>query len=88
MPAGIPYGNAGRDVLLGPNSVTWNATATKDFPLPGREGMRLQLRTEFFNLFNQVNFSDPNATLSSTGFGKITGSAAARMLQFGLKLIF
>ena len=56
--------------LLGPNAVTWNATATKDFPLPGREGMRLQLRTEFFNLFNQVNFSDPNATLSSTGFGQ------------------
>ena len=88
VPAGVPFGNAGRNVLLGPNAVTWNATATKDFPLPGREGMRLQLRTEFFNLFNQVNFSDPNVTLSSTGFGKITGSAAARMLQFGLKLYF
>ena len=62
VPAGVPYGNAGRDVLLGPNAVTWNAAAMKDFPLT--ESMSLQFRTDFFNLFNEVNFSDPNVTLT------------------------
>jgi len=50
--------------------------------------MRLQFRTDFFNFFNQVNFNNPNTTLSNGAFGKLTGSAAARMLQFGLKLYF
>ena len=88
VPAGVPFGNAGRDVLLGPNSVTWNAAAMKDFPLPFREGMRLQFRTDFFNLFNQVNLGDPNATLTNANFGKITAAGNPRMLQFGLKLYF
>ena len=88
VPAGVPFGNAGRNVLLGPNAVTWNAAAMKEFPLPLREGMRLQFRTDFFNLFNQVNLSDPNTTLTNGNFGKITAAAAPRMLQFGLKLYF
>jgi hypothetical protein len=88
VPSGVPYGNAGRNVLIGPNAVTWNAAAMKDFALPGREGMRLQLRTDFFNLFNQVNFSNPNLTLTNGNFGKLTAAASPRMLQFGLKLYF
>ena len=86
--AGVPFGNAGRDVLLGPNAVTWNAAAMKEFPLPVRENMRLQFRTDFFNLFNQVNLGDPTVTLTNGNFGKITSAAAPRMLQFGLKLYF
>jgi hypothetical protein len=87
VPAGVPYGNAGRDVLIGPGAMTWNAAAMKDFALP-REGMRLQFRTDFFNLFNDVNFSNPNLTLTNGNFGKITAAANPRMLQFGLKLYF
>ena len=87
--AGVAYGNAGRDDLMGPHAVTWNAAAMKEFPLPLREGMRLQFRTDFFNLFNQVNLGNPNTTpLTNGNFGKITSVANPRMLQFGLKLYF
>jgi hypothetical protein len=86
VPAGVPYGNAGRDVLLGPNAVTWSAAAMKEFFFT--EGKRLQFRTDFFNLFNQVNLGNPNTTLTNGNFGKITSAAAPRMLQFGLKLYF
>ncbi len=86
LPAGVPFGNAGRNVLVGPNAVTWNASAMKAFRIT--EGRSLEFRTDFFNLFNQVNFSNPNVTLSNGAFGKLTGAAAARMLQFGLKLRF
>jgi hypothetical protein len=80
------YGTAGRNILLGPNAVTWNAAAMKDFRV--RERMTLQFRTDFFNLLNQVNLSDPNLTLTNGNFGKITAAASPRMLQFGLKLRF
>jgi hypothetical protein len=86
VPVGVLYGNAGRNILLGPNAVTWNAAAMKDFPLV--EGKRLQFRTDFFNALNEVNLSNPNTTLSNGNFGKITAAASPRMLQFGLKLYF
>jgi hypothetical protein len=86
VPAGVLYGNSGRNNLVGPNAVTWNAAAMKDFRLA--EGKRLQFRTDFFNVLNEVNLNDPNTTLSNGNFGKITAAAAPRMLQFGLKLYF
>jgi hypothetical protein len=57
--------------------------------MPLREAMRLQFRSEFFNLFNNVNFSNPNATFSAgANMGRITVAAEARVIQFALKLIF
>lgn len=56
------------------------------------ETMRLQLRAEAFNILNNVNFI-PAATgqfqnISSTTFGQITGSTAARTLQFAARFEF
>ena len=85
-PAGT-YGNAGRNVLIGPSSANTNAAVFKYFKIPGREGLRLQFRCEFFNLFNNVNLSNPNATLGSN-MGRITSAADARVIQFALKLLF
>jgi hypothetical protein len=84
--AGVPFGNSGRDNILGPNAVTWNAAAMRDFHI--HESMRLQFRTDFFNALNEVNLGVPNTTQTNGNFGKITSAAAARMLQFGLKLYF
>jgi len=50
--------------------------------------VRLQLRGEFFNAFNQVNFGNPNTTLSSSTFGRITGAGAGRAVQLAAKLIW
>jgi hypothetical protein len=51
-------------------------------------GVRLQLRGEFFNAFNQVNFGNPNTTLSSSTFGRITGAGSGRVIQLAAKLIW
>ena len=81
------YGNAGRNSLVGPGAFTTNAAVFKNFPLGFRENMRLQFRSEFFNLFNNVNFNNPNATLGSK-MGRITSADDARIIQFALKLLF
>jgi hypothetical protein len=84
--AGALYGNAGRNVVIGPGAVNWNAAAMKEFPI--REKSKLQFRADFFNVFNQVNLGNPNVTFSNGNFGKITSAAAPRQLQFGLKLYY
>lgn len=48
----------------------------------------LQLRAEFFNLFNRVNFNQPNTNFLSGGFGEITSAGEARRVQFGAKFYF
>ena len=36
--------------------------------------MRFQVRVEIFNVFNQVNYSNPNASFGAAAFGTITGA--------------
>jgi hypothetical protein len=81
------FGNAGRDIITAPGSATANAGLFKNFPLPLREGMKIQFRSEFFNVFNRVNLGNPNVTLGSS-MGRITSAGSARVLQFALKLVF
>ena len=51
--------------------------------------MNLQFRAEFFNLFNTVNFNNPNTTVNTAAtFGRITGAQDPRIMQFGLKFLF
>lgn len=89
QPAAGAYGNAGRNVVLGPPAATANLGFFKSFHLPGREGLRLQFRSEFFNLFNSVNLGTPNNNLrSGATMGRITSADDARLIQFALKLLF
>jgi hypothetical protein len=81
------YGSAGRNALIGPPAATTNVGLFKTFQLPWRESLRLQFRSEFFNLFNSVNLSNPNASVSAGAqMGRITSAADARVIQFALKL--
>ena len=56
--------------------------------LPPREGMKLEFRAEFYNLFNTPQFSDPNMTVNAGTAGRITGSKSERQGQMALKLYF
>ena len=80
------YGNFGRNVLTGPAAVNTDVGIFKTFPITERH--RLQFRGEIFNLFNQVNFGQPNTNLSSPAFMRITSAADPRLIQFALKYSF
>ena len=85
VPRGI-YGDVGRNILSGPASVNSDIAVLKQVAL--REPLKLELRGEFFNAFNQVNFSNPNATVSSGSFGRITGAGSGRTVQVAVKLVW
>jgi hypothetical protein len=87
LPALGTFGNAGKGLLRGPNLVNWD---TGLFKILGfrKEAMHLELRGEFFNTVNRVNFNNPNVTQSSAGFGSITGSGDPRIGQLAAKFVF
>ncbi|HEY5175591.1 MAG TPA: hypothetical protein VII95_08515, partial [Terriglobales bacterium] len=51
------FGNLGRNSLIGPSFKEFNFSVFKDTPITER--VNLQLRAEFFNLFNHPNFANP-----------------------------
>jgi hypothetical protein len=79
-------GNAGRNILSGPGSLTIDTSLMKSFHFT--ESHRVQLRFDAFNLPNRPNFGDPNATLTSPNFGRIQSAGAGRILQVSAKYIF
>jgi hypothetical protein len=84
-PPPFTFGNAGRNILIGPGFVTWDSGVDKEFRMNERFG--LQFRLEFFNLLNRPNFGLPNASIGSAGAGTITTVVTnARQVQFALRL--
>ncbi len=89
-PANGELGNANRAPLYGPDFVNTDLSLIKHFLLPYREGMSLDFRAEFFNLFNHAQFALPgNDIASPSQFGVITSTVNnPRLIQFALKLQF
>ena len=86
LPAVGRYGTAARGMFSGPAFSSTDAALLKDFKVT--ETARFQLRAEFSNLLNQVNFSNPIAQLANPRYGQITGAGAGRAVQLGLKFIW
>jgi len=100
-PAGILGGNQPSQIA-GPAFYRWDLSLFKNFQLTER--MRLEFRSEFFNILNHPNFNYPgfggngvNAVSGSTNFNNSTfgeiGSTRdnpldPREIQFALKLYF
>src|SRR5580658_2458144 len=89
------FGNAGRNIILGPGLQNWDLSFIKEFPV--REQMHFEFRAEFFNIWNHPNlqFADPTTTnenfsieRGATQFGFPTASLAPRLVQFALKFYF
>ena len=86
IPASSTFGNAGRDVLIGPGLVNQDFSLIKYLRLG--EARKLEIRAELFNVWNHPNFSLPNATADSAQFGKIFAAGFSRQIQFGAKFYF
>lgn len=74
--------------LRGPGVNKWDFTISKSFQM--RDGMVLKPRIELYNAFNRTNFGNPNTTLTSTNFGRITGTSfgGPREIQLAARLEF
>ena len=88
-PAG-QLGNVGRNTVRGGKYFNSDFGVLRTFQLPFLgEGRSLQFRSEFFNIYNTVNFTRPVQNLASPAFGRYASNATSpRVIQFGLKFNF
>ena len=76
---GTDLGNVGRNTLRGPKQTNVDFSLIKRFRF--RESKTIELRAEFFNLLNHVNFANPVSNLSAVpttsvaATGQIIGNA-------------
>jgi hypothetical protein len=91
IPAPYTDGNAPRVLPNARAPGTNNLTASlfKQFPLSFREGARLEIRLEAFNVLNRVQFAVPDTNVCDATFGQITAQAnQPRQVQIGVKAYF
>ena len=84
-------GNSPRNFLTGPGYKVVDMALSRDIRFGER--YKLRLRAEGTNIFNMVNYDQPNGigtcSIASPGnFGRITGAGAMRKIQFGARFTF
>ena len=83
------FGNLGRNTYRGPHQQNWDFSLIKNIHLTERQNLRFT--TDFFNIWNHVNFANPVSTdVESPGnFGLITSAKGVpRLIQFSLRYSF
>jgi hypothetical protein len=81
---GTDFGNVGRNVLRGPGQKNMDLAVIRRFPIS--ESRNIELRAEFFNLFNISNFANPISNLSAvpaTSVDPVTGQITGDPGDFG-----
>jgi hypothetical protein len=85
LPGPGQFGNTPRHSLVGPGVAQTDLALSRRF----QAGLgAVQFRAEIFNLFNRVNFLNPNDPFTSPGFGRLVAARDPRIVQFGLKYQF
>jgi hypothetical protein len=80
-------GNAFRGQIYGPGFFNTDLAVSRLLNVAGNR--TIEVRAEVFNLFNTVNWANPNVILGSATAGRITDTAGdPRIMQFALKYAF
>ena len=87
-PGAGTYGTTPRNFLRGPGRFNADLALAKSVPLVG-ERVKLALRAEFFNVFNNVQFVDPGTNIKdSANFGRISNTYDPRIGQLAVRVTF
>lgn len=92
VPPAFTFGSQGRldPNIRGAGIANYDVSIFKKTQL--RENLNMEFRTEFFNVFNRVQFGNPNNTVTSAAnatFGIVSTQAnSPRVAQFALRLRF
>ena len=71
---------------MGPGLVNFNWSLFKTFRF--KESMNLELRFEYFNVFNHTQFNNIDQNSGDGNFGQVTTAYDPRTLQLGGKFHF
>jgi outer membrane receptor protein involved in Fe transport len=83
-------GTIGRNSVFGPRFFNTDLAVQKNFPV--REKLFLQFRMDAFNVFNHINYGNPNGNIEQAGSINagpgVDGSTNPRQLQFVFRVQF
>lgn len=89
------FGNAGRDILIGPGTRQVDLALSKSFAITETPRRSLEFRAEMFNVSNTPQFNNPNASIGSANAGIISSAGSpqtfqrtSRQIQLAMKLYF
>jgi Carboxypeptidase regulatory-like domain/TonB dependent receptor/TonB-dependent Receptor Plug Domain len=87
-----PFGNLSRNPARTPPLYQTDLDLNKRFSTP-MEGLKIEFRSEFYNIFNHTNLylpSSPTGTqgLNPNGAGIISSTFTPRVVQFAVKIIY
>jgi hypothetical protein len=69
-PAGVAVGNTGRNEFRGPGLYNIDLSLARSFAIPKlREGARITIRADAFNILNHANLNNPDNNIADTTFG-------------------
>jgi hypothetical protein len=84
-----------RNGFRGPRFRDFDLALAKATKLPwfGTEGSTLDIRANFFNLFNQLNlenfgYNTPNTNITDSHFGEAPGALAGRVVDLQVHFTF
>jgi carboxypeptidase family protein len=81
------YGNTGRNQFYGPGYWNYNMSLFRTFTVQGRK--RIQFKVEGFSIANNPQWSNPNNSVTSGSFMRVTGTrGGARNARLGLRFEF
>ena len=85
-PGANRFGTAGVYLVRAPGTRVYNASIFKIFPV--KERVKIEFRTEFYNLTNTPQWGSPAASANSGTFGQITSASGQRNIQFAMRIRF
>jgi trimeric autotransporter adhesin len=85
-PTGSSYGDAARNIIEGPGSVTFDMSLNRSIPI--KESRNLDLRITASNVFNHVNYAGINTAVNSLTFGEVTSVDGMRRVTMQARFRF
>lgn len=85
-PASGTYGDAGRNIIIGPGQVLLNLDLSKNFRMG--EFRTLELRFDGSNALNHPNWAGVDTNFNSSTFGAITSFGSPRQITFSSRFRF
>jgi hypothetical protein len=79
-------GNATVGQIQGPHWRQADVSLRKSFSLGGRKS--IEIRGDVVNVFNTVNFNNPNTRVDQSAYGTVTSAKIPRQSQFGVRFQF
>jgi hypothetical protein len=85
-PGSSSFGDAGRNIIEGPDQISLNMSLNKTITI--KESRALDLRITANNVFNTVRYTSINTVVNSFTFGEVTGTGGMRRVTMQARFRF